>query len=337
MERKEEVGMKPIEEIIKDARLRNIKEGQDGGSAEIHIGGWSGSVIWSWECGFEHVSVAPYMKRIVPQWDDMCNIKDMFWKEDEDVVQIHPKKINYVNNVSNCLHLWRCTYCEMPLPPSCLVGLRKGQTLNELKEEIKKASIKAAMLMDKEWRDIKGYEGVYQVSDKGHVRAANRLDANGLRREGRMIELILSNSGYYVVTLTKNGKGKQFRVHRLVAEAFIPNPNKLSMINHKDENRTNNCVENLEWCDVTYNNNYGSRLNKVAMKLGKPIVGKNLVTGEEKFYFSQGLAARDLHISSRGISKVICGERSKYKGWEWRNATEEEVKAAYELAGEKYE
>ena len=69
----------------------------------------------------------------------MCLIKDIFFKEDEAVVQIHPPKAEYVNNVENCLHLWRCTYKEMVLPPSVLVGIRKGQTYEELEAEIEEA------------------------------------------------------------------------------------------------------------------------------------------------------------------------------------------------------
>lgn len=75
----------------------------------------------------------------MPTWDDMCMIKDIFFEDDESVIQIHPAKDQYVNNVSNCLHLWRCTYKEMVLPPSCLVGIRKGQSKESLLSEIKEA------------------------------------------------------------------------------------------------------------------------------------------------------------------------------------------------------
>lgn len=69
----------------------------------------------------------------------MCKIKSWFWEDDEAVIQIHPKSEEYVNNMSNCLHLWRCTYKDMILPPSCLVGLRNGQTMAELQQEIREA------------------------------------------------------------------------------------------------------------------------------------------------------------------------------------------------------
>lgn len=328
--------MKDFAEIKEDKRLRNIVKGEDGGKADIHIGGWDGSIIWSNGAGFEHVSVSPYKKNIVPQWGDMCNIKDIFWKDDEAVIQIHPKKTEYVNNVENCLHLWRCTYRETPLPPSCLIGLRKNQTMEELKKEIEEAYAEADKYIDKEWRDIKGYEGLYQVSDKGNVRHLSNYDSAGCFRDEYTLKPILSNHGYYEVSLYKNGKAKQYRVHRLVAEAFIPNPENYPMINHKDEVRTNNNVENLEWCDVSYNNNYGSRLSKVTKKLGFPIVSINLKTGEKHFYPSINIAANSTNSSARHISSVIKGERKTHHGMSWRYATEQEVKAAYALAGEEW-
>lgn len=79
-----------------------------GGIGDVKIGSWIGSVAWgSDEDGWEHVSVAPYDHSITPSWDDMCKLKDMFWPDNEAVLQIHPRKSEYVNMVNNCLHLWR--------------------------------------------------------------------------------------------------------------------------------------------------------------------------------------------------------------------------------------
>ena len=83
------------------------------------------------------MSVRPYPRRITPSWDDMCKIKDIFFKEEECVVQYHPPKSQYVNNAENCLHLWRPIEESMPMPPSVMVGLRKGQSMKEAMEEIK--------------------------------------------------------------------------------------------------------------------------------------------------------------------------------------------------------
>ena len=131
--------MKPFNEIAENKRLRVLIEGMDGGKGIISFPLWRGTVIWSNGAGWEHVSVSPESKRVIPTWDDMCKVKEIFFNDDEAVIQIHPPKDKYVNNVPNCLHLWRCTYKEMILPPSCLVGIRKGQTMADLNEEIKAA------------------------------------------------------------------------------------------------------------------------------------------------------------------------------------------------------
>lgn len=131
--------MRTIQEILDSLNLYNMETVIDGVRGEIHIGGWRGSVIFTTGCGWEHCSVSPYAKRIMPSWDDMVAIKDIFWKDDESVIQIHPPKDQYVNNMPNCLHLWRCTYQSMTLPPSVLVGLRKGQTKEEFLKEVDEA------------------------------------------------------------------------------------------------------------------------------------------------------------------------------------------------------
>lgn len=131
--------MRIIEEIKQSPYLRDIDLSLDGGTGIIHVGGWDGSIIWSNGAGWEHVSVSPFVKRITPEYSDMKKVKEIFWNDEEAVIQIFPAKSQYVNNVENCLHLWRCTYKETPLPPSCLVGLREGQTKAELMEEIKQA------------------------------------------------------------------------------------------------------------------------------------------------------------------------------------------------------
>lgn len=128
--------MKTLEEIKKCKRLLIIEEAGDGFSGIIHMPTWEGTIVCSWDF-WDHVSVSPRKKRIVPDWDSMCMIKDIFFKEDEAVIQIHPPKNQYVNNKENCLHLWRWNEGEMILPPSFMVGYRVGQTESELREEIR--------------------------------------------------------------------------------------------------------------------------------------------------------------------------------------------------------
>jgi hypothetical protein len=112
-----------------------------------------------------------------------------------------------------------------------------------------------------EWRDIKGYEGLYQVSNLGRVKSLSRTIERSKYGSIFVSEKILSTNstkGYLYVSLCKCGKQKRVRVHRLVAEAFIPNQDNLPEVNHKDENKENNAVSNLEWCTNKYNCNYGT-------------------------------------------------------------------------------
>ena len=108
-------------------------------------------------------------------------------------------------------------------------------------------------------KDIAGYEGKYKVINLGRVKSLN------YRRTGKARILIpgKSNSGYLYVILSKKGYIKKFLIHRLAAQAFIENPKSLPEVNHIDENKSNNCVENLEWCDRKYNNNYGTHNEKI--------------------------------------------------------------------------
>ena len=125
--------MKSLEELKKEGRLLIGHTSIDGGSGEVHMPSWKGSVIWSFDGGWEHVSVAPRQRRITPSWDDMCRLKDMFFHEDEYAIEFHPAKSEYANNLPNCLHLWRYTEGEMPVPNSLMVGLKKGQGIADIR------------------------------------------------------------------------------------------------------------------------------------------------------------------------------------------------------------
>lgn len=136
------------------------------------------------------------------------------------------------------------------------------------------------------WKDIEGCEGKYQVSNKGRIKS---LQDRGVKRE-KILSLLKHNSGYYSIGLMINGKCKHFLVHRLVAKAFIENPNNYNFVNHKDENKRNNDVENLEWCTKSYNAiyylerdearkiEYANRLrDKKTNELSSPYTKKNHV------------------------------------------------------------
>ena len=114
-----------------------------------------------------------------------------------------------------------------------------------------------------DWRDIRGYEGLYQVSNLGRVKSLG----NNKSKKEKILKPYLNKDGYSLINLYKKGKIKNFQVHRLVAEAFIPNVNNYLQVNHKDENRTNNKVDNLEWCTHKYNLNYGTRNKRHSEKV----------------------------------------------------------------------
>lgn len=129
--------MKTVNEFLDSKQIysQDLSFSEDGIKGFICIDRIDMSFVASWGGGWDHVSVAPLKKKIIPSWEMMCKVKDIFFKPDEAVIQIHPPKDEYVNNMPNCLHLWRCRYKEMVLPPSFMVGLRKGQTMADVLKE----------------------------------------------------------------------------------------------------------------------------------------------------------------------------------------------------------
>ena len=126
--------------------------------------------------------------------------------------------------------------------------------------------------MIEEWRDIKDYEGLYLISNTGKVVSQERdvsfINGQVRHYKERVLKQTQDGAGYRYVTLCKTRKGyKRFLVHRLVAQAFLPNPYNLPQINHKDECKQNNNVDNLEWCDSKYNNNYNGKNTRTGRKV----------------------------------------------------------------------
>ena len=113
------------------------------------------------------------------------------------------------------------------------------------------------------FKDIKNYEGLYQVSNLGRVYSI---------RNNKILKPKLNRCGYLSVNLKYKGSHVTKSIHRLVAEAFIPNPNDFPQVNHKDEDKTNNCVDNLEWCSAKYNINYGTCRERTAQHFRKPVL-----------------------------------------------------------------
>lgn len=147
------------------------------------------------------------------------------------------------------------------------------------------------------WKDCKGYEGRYQISNMGRIWSIVSQ---------RYLKGNIDTDGYIDVKLTaKNGKVKKERVHRLVALAFLPNPTGLPMVNHKDENKQNNCVDNLEWCDNKYNANYS---------LAKAVYCVEL----DRVFESQSIAAKELGLRQGNISSCLAGRLQTTGGYHWQ-------------------
>ena len=153
------------------------------------------------------------------------------------------------------------------------------------------------------WKDIKGTEGEYQISNYGNVISNNFRGT----KQAKLLKPTLSHSNGYLVVYVG---GKLRTVHRLVAEAFIPNPNGLPLINHKDENKTNNCVENLEWCDHRYNLMYGGHNRNV------PIYAITEDGGIE-YYASLTEASVKHGVTITAISNALHGKTKCCKKKTW--------------------
>lgn len=192
----------------------------------------------------------------------------------------------------------------------------------ELKLKLKcKRNHASQIELDNDWRDIKGFPH-YQINRAGQIKRLDAIitDSNGIDffRKGKIISNRKHKNGYIQTTLTENGIQYTKFIHVLLAEAFIPNPNNLYLVNHKDENPSNNSLDNLEWCDYSYNANYSiEKIRKAHEKEQKAVIRIDRITKEEKEYKGLREAARDNKVHHSSIRRVIlsggyCG------GYKWK-------------------
>lgn len=172
-------------------------------------------------------------------------------------------------------------------------------------------TVKIDPSIKEEWKDIEGYEGLYQVSNTGKIKSL---------RNNIILKPMISNNGYYWVDLRVGGSRKHARINRLVAKAFVSNPNNYPEVNHLDENTINNQATNLEWCTRKYNVNYGTRTARQVKTStgmnGIPIIQLSLDWKPIKTWVSAGLAGKQ-YSGHQHIAECAKGLIRTYKGYHW--------------------
>ena len=183
-----------------------------------------------------------------------------------------------------------------------------------------------------EWKPVKGYEGLYEVSNTGLVRSVDRYIDTYIRNvkkrliKGKLLQQSLKRMGYYTVDLCKNGNVKTTNVHRIVADAFCPNPNGVRFVNHKDSNRTNNNASNLEWVTSSENRIHGIKHGYVRFPskqlfcIEKGIVFERpklaaewiMANYPDRIKSTARIAARNIHAACDGLKHTAYGFTWKY-------------------------
>lgn len=198
---------------------------------------------------------------------------------------------------------------------------RAEDNARKLKRRRKKALEMYGVIEDlpgEEWIIIPDTDGAYAISNKGRGKAFN-YNHTGVEKLLKASP-VSPGSKYLRFAIIRNGKHMSCKIHRLVAEAFIPNPDNLPQVNHKDENQANNCVENLEWCTAEYNINYGTGRQRSAKNKMRKVVGFD-DEGDKVVFWSSADAAEEYTGNRRNgtqITGVIKGRQKTYKGLKWR-------------------
>lgn len=160
--------------------------------------------------------------------------------------------------------------------------------------------------------DIPGYEGEYVISENGQV---------WNKKTGAAMHGSVNSHGYMVLSLTKNGKKKDRKLHRLLATTFIPNPNGYECVNHKDGNKLNNKLDNLEWCTKGYNNRHAREELDIDFT-AKPVCQKTLGGSVVAVWANQSVAAKSIGITPVCIARCCEGLTETAGGYRWEHAAE---------------
>ena len=168
------------------------------------------------------------------------------------------------------------------------------------------------------WKNIKGYEGLYQVSSMGRVKSLERKDCLGRIVKERFLKPCIDRYGYLFVNLCAGGKKRTFFVHRLVCQAFHENPDNKPQVNHLNEDKTDNRVCNLEWATAKENLNHGTHNERMVKTLSKPICQYTLDEKIVKTWASLTEVQRQTGFSQGNISEVANGNRKTAHGFIWK-------------------
>ena len=166
------------------------------------------------------------------------------------------------------------------------------------------------------WKDVVGYEGLYKVSNLGRIKSLHQYKGT----DERCIQPIENGRGYLFVGLHKDRQQRHRYIHRIVAEAFIDNPDGLPQVNHKDENKANNSVDNLEWCTNEYNENYGTGNLRSAKARSKAVVQYDRDGNIIKVWDGMSEAAKALGKRNNHIHECCKGKIKTAHGYVWRYA-----------------
>ena len=160
-------------------------------------------------------------------------------------------------------------------------------------------------------KDIPGYENLYCISERGHV---------WNRKTGALLSGNVNSHGYMVISLTKDGKKKDCKLHRLLAMTFIPNPSNFECVNHKDGNKLNNNLDNLEWCSKGYNNRHAREELHIDFS-AKPVCQTTLGGSVVAMWANYSLAAKSVGVSPVCIASCCEGLADSAGGYRWEHAT----------------